>query len=245
MSAGPDEPTTHLGDDAAWTRRVGTGLFAAVTAYALAVVMMGLVFASSPPPRLLEGMADFQQGRALYQWGFVGASMLAPSFVAMLVLLAAASDVPTSSVRRTVATVLLGAYVAAASFAYTSQYTFFPEMVDRDPAGAAIWYFHDDESIPYAVDLVGYTLLGLAALLLASVLAERGRRWLAGWLAGMGALSIVAFMLFAAGAGALGGVLSLSSAALTLPIAVCAIIEGRRLRVKPNHIGQAEARTQP
>jgi hypothetical protein len=217
---------------------VGAGLFAAVAAYAVAMVMMGLVFASSPPPRLLEGMADFQQGRALYQWGFVGASMLAPSFVSMLLLLAAGSGVPTSSTRRAVATVLLGAYVAAASFAYTSQYTFFPRLVDRDPAAAAIWYFHDDESIPYAVDLVGYTLLGFAALLLASVLAERGRRWLAGWLAGMGSLSIAAFVLYAAGAGAPAGVLSLSSALLTVPVAACAIVEGRRLRAKPDHIGR-------
>ena len=245
MSTVRTASTTPLGEDADWTRRVGAGLFATVTAYAVAVVMMGLVFASSPPPRLLEGMADFQQGRTLYQWGFVGASMLAPSFVSMLLLLAAGSGVPTSSTRRTVATVLLGAYVAAASFAYTSQYTFFPELVDRDPAGAAIWYFHDDESIPYAVDLVGYTLLGIAALLLASVLAERGRRWLAGWLAAMGALSIAAFMLYAAGSGALAGVLSLSSATLTVPIAACAIVEGRRLRVKPTTSVKPMRRTQP
>jgi hypothetical protein len=238
MSTVPAAPTAHLDEDADRRRRLGAGLFASVTVYAVAVMMMGLVFASTPPPRLLEGMADFQQGRVLYQWGFVGASMLAPSFVSMLLLLAASSGVPASSTRRSVATVLLGAYVAAASFAYTSQYTFFPELVDRDPEGAALWYFHDDESIPYAIDLVGYTLLGLAALLLASVLAACGRRWLAGWLAGMGALSIAAFVLYAAGAGALGGVLSLSSAALTVPIAACAIVEGRRLRVRPNQAGQ-------
>jgi hypothetical protein len=237
MSTVPTAPTTHLGEDADRRRRLGAGLFASVAAYAVAVVMMGLVVAASPPPRLLEGMADFEEGRVLYQWGFVGASMLAPSFVSMLLLLAAGSGVPTSSTRRTVATVLLGAYVAAASFAYTSQYTFFPELVDRDPAGAAIWYFHDVESIPYAVDLVGYTLLGLAALLLASVLADSGRRWLAGWLVGMGALSIAAFTLHAAGAGSLGGFLSLSSAVLTVPIAACAIAEGRRLRAKPRPVG--------
>jgi hypothetical protein len=61
----------------------------------------------------------------------------------------------------------------------------------------------------------------------------------------MGALSIAAFVLYAAGAGALGGVLSLSSAALTVPIAACAIVEGRRLRVRPSQVGHADARTQP
>lgn len=212
-------------------RRVGMGLHAAVAVYVVAVtVMVGFVAAASPPSDLLDGLTEFQEGRTLYQWGFVGASMLAPAFVAMLLLLSAGSKVPASSTRRTVAAVLLGAYVALASVAYTSQYTFFPALVDRDPDAAAPWYFHDAESIPYAIDLVGYTLLGFAALLLASLVAERGRRWLAGWLAGMGALSIGAFVLHAAGAGSVGGLLSIASAALTVPIAVLAIVDGRRLR---------------
>jgi hypothetical protein len=236
MSATHTASAGHLREDAGRMRQRGTGLLAAVATYVVGAMMMGLVFASSPPSRLLDGVADFQQGRALYQWGFVGASMLAPAFVSMLLLLAADSRVSTSSTRRTVATVLLGAYVAFASLAYTSQYTFFPELVDRDPAGAAPWYFQDVESIPYAIDLAGYTLLGFASLLLASLLAERGRRWLAGWLAGMGALSIAAFALHAAGAGAVGGVLSIASAALTVPIAALAVAEGRRLRADASGI---------
>jgi hypothetical protein len=210
--------------------RVGTGLLVTPVIYVVAAAMMGLVFASSPPARLLEGLADFEQGRVLYQWGFVGASLLAPTFVSMLLLLAAAAGVPTSSVRRSVAGVLLGAYVAFASLAYTSQYTFLPDLVDRDPAAAAVWYFHDVGSIPYAIDLAGYTLLGAAALLLAGLVAERGRRWLAGWLVAMGGLSIAAFVLHAAGAGSVGGILSLTSAVCTVPIAALAVIEGRRLR---------------
>jgi hypothetical protein len=220
----------ELLEDAAWGRRAGTGLIVATIVYVVAASMMGLVFASSPPPRLLEGMADFEQGRALYQWGFVGASLLAPAFVSILLLIAAAAGVPPTSVRRTIAGVLLGAYVAFASLAYTSQYTFFPALVDRDPTAAALWYFHDVESIPYTIDLAGYTLLGAAALLLASILAEQGRRWLAGWLAGMGALSIAAFVLHASGMGSLAGIASLTSAVLSLPIATLAFLEGRTLR---------------
>jgi hypothetical protein len=211
-------------------RRVSTGLLAAVTVYAVGVLLMGLVFASSPPPRLLDGLADFEQGRTLYQWGFVGASLLAPAFVSLLLLLATAAEAPTSSTRRAVATALLGGYVGFASLAYASQYTFFPSMLHRDPVGAAAWYFHDAESIPYAIDLAGYTLLGLAALLLASTVAERGRLWLAGWLVGMGSLSVAAFALHAAGAGSVAGALSIASAALTAPVAVLAVVESRRLR---------------
>jgi hypothetical protein len=230
MSTTRTAPAAALREDTKRRRRVGTALLAAAAAYVVAGAMMSLVFASSPPPRLLEGMAEFEQGRALYRWGFVGASLLAPAFVSVLLLLTAAAGVPATSVRRSVAGVLLGAYVAFASLAYTSQYTFFPDLVDRDPTAAALWYFQDVESIPYAIDLVGYSLLGLAALLLASTLAERGRQWLAGWLAGMGALSIAAFVLHAAGVGPLAGIVSLSSALLSLPVAAIAVAEGRRLR---------------
>lgn len=219
-------------DDVIRRHRIGTGLWAAAAAYLVAAATMGLVFASRPPARLLDGLADYQQGEALYQWGFVGASLLAPAFVTLLMLLVAAADVPATSARRSIAIALLAAYVPLATIAYSSQYTFLPELVARDPQAAALWYFNDIDSIPYAIDLAGYTLLSLAAILLASLLAERGRRWLAGWLVAMGVLSIAAFVIHAAGAGTFAGVVSLTSAACTLPIVVLAVIEGRRLHAR-------------
>lgn len=224
----PASPTTMTDLDR--RHRIGTGLLVASIAYLLAAGMMGLVFASRPPARLLDGLADYQRGVALYQWGFVGASLLAPAFVTLLMLVAAAADVPPSSARRSIATVLLAAYVTLATIAYSSQYTFLPRLVARDPETAALWYFHDVDTIPYAIDLTGYLLLGLAAILLATLLAERRRRWLAGWLVAMGALSIVAFALHAAGADAIAGMVSLASAVCTVPIVVLAALEGRQLR---------------
>jgi hypothetical protein len=218
-------------DAAGHARRIGGGLLAAVALYAVALgLWLGLLPLASPPARLLEGLAEFERGQSLYQWSFVGASLLAPAFVSILLLLAAAAEVPAISTRRALAVVLLAAYVPFTTFAYTSQYTFLPGLVRSDPRSAALWYFHDVDSIPYTLALTGYALLGLASVLLASALAERGRRWLAGWLAPMGALSVVAFALHAAGGIGLGGIISLVSAALTVPIVVLAAAEGRRLR---------------
>jgi hypothetical protein len=225
-------PPTAPGDQTR-PRRIGSGLLVAAGAYVTAAAMMGLVFASGPPARLVEGLADYAQGETLYRWGFVGASLLAPTFVTMLLLLVVAVDVPPSSARRSIATVLLAAYVTCATVAYSSQYLFLPRLVARDPEVAAAWYFHDVDSIPYAIDLAGYALLSLAAVLLASLFAERGHRLLAGWLTAMAALSIAAFGLHAAGADAVAGAASLTSAVFTVPVVVHAVIEGRRLRRAP------------
>jgi hypothetical protein len=222
-------PPTTLGDDAR-ARRAGTGLLVACAAYLVAAAMMGLVFASDPPAQLLGRLAEYQQGELLYRWGFVGASLMAPAFVTTLLLLIAVAGVPPTAARRSVATVLLAAYVSFATFAYGSQYTFLPRLVARDPEAAAAWYFHDVGSIPYGIDLAGYALLSLAALLLASLLVERGRRWLAGWLTAMAVLSLAAFASYAAGADAVAGVTTIASAVCTVPVVALAAIEGRRLR---------------
>ena len=210
--------------------RLGTGLIGASVAYLGAAALMSLVAVSRPPARLLDDLAAFEDGLVFYRLGFVGASLLAPCIVALLVLLLAAAEVPLGSARRWIGSLLLAGYVPIATIAYTSQYVILPRLVSRDPQTAALWYFHDVDSIPYGLDLAGYALLGLAAMSLASALATRGRRWLAGWLLVMGGLSVVAFACHAAGFTTLGGVLSLISAATTVPVVVLAINEGRRLR---------------
>ncbi len=224
-------PTVHHPVQAAPTpHQLGTALLVTSVAYLGAAALMGLIAVSRPPARLLDDLAAFEDGLVFYRLGFVGASLLAPCIVALLVLLLAAAEVPVDSVRRWIGSALLAGYVPMATIAYTSQYAILPRLVVRDPQTAALWYFHDVDSIPYGLDLAGYALLGLAAVALASALATRGRRWLAGWLLAMGSLSVVAFALHAAGFTGLGGALSLMSAATTVPVVVLAINEGRRLR---------------
>jgi hypothetical protein len=219
-------------------RRLGTGLLTAAGAYLGAAAAMSLVFASTPPPRLIDHLADFEQGLTLYRWGFVGASMLAPTLAAVLVLLVTAAQVPADSARRWLGTILLAAYVPFATLAYTTQYTVLPGLVEADPAMAALWYLHDAGSIPYALDLTGYAVLGLAVIVLASTLLGRSRLfgWVAASLVAMGVLSLAALAFHAAGFAMMASVSTAASALCTLPVMALAIVEGRRLRGTPTEI---------
>ena len=227
-----DRAPSHAASDAVRDRRIGTGLVVVPVVYLSAAAVLSLVFVSGPPPRLTGHLDGFTQGLTLYRWGFVGASLLAPTLVTTLVLLLAGARVPLDSVRRWVGSLLLASYVPFATIAYTSQYTILPGLVDRDPQAAALWYLHDPTSIPYALDLTGYAVLAIAAIVLASTLPRHGLRWrwIAGLLIGMGVLSLVAFALHAADLSTPASVASGASALFTLPVMALAIAEGRALR---------------
>lgn len=84
------------------TARHGTALVASSAAYLAALGLMGLVFTSSPPPQLDGHLDVLLDGFVRYQWGFVGAALLAPTLVAVLLLLLHVAGVPSSGVRRSV-----------------------------------------------------------------------------------------------------------------------------------------------
>lgn len=226
------EPDAGTPSGRGGARRLGTALVAVPAACLGALALMGLVFASGPPPQLIGHLDEFADGLALFQWGFVGASLIAPTFIATLVLLLAAARVPLDSSRRWVASVLLAGYLVLATIAYTSQYTFLPRLVERDPQAAALWYLHDAGSITYALDLTGYALLALAAIVIATTLGAHGARlrWIARCLVAMGILSLAALGLHAADHGTAASVATISSAAFTLPVLLLAILVGRDLR---------------
>ncbi len=238
-SAAPRESAGGLTGTPEVTARHGTALFAASVALLAALGLMGLVFTSSPPPQLDGHLDVLLDGFVRYRWGFVGAALIAPTFVAMLTLLLHVGGVPASSVRRSLGTTLLGGYTAIATVAYTSQFTILPRLLTRDPELAAVWYLHDVDSIPYALDLAGYALLGIAVIVLASTLIGRTRRLtLIGWLLlVMGALSLAALGLHGAGANTAASIATASSGACTLPVAVLGVVEGRAVGRNGGSVG--------
>ncbi len=158
--------------------------------------------------------------------------MLAPTLIAVLLLLVTAAGVSAESAGRWIGSVLLAAYAPFTTLAYTTQFTLLPGLLAVEADAAALWYFHDARSIPYALDLTGYAVLGLAAIVLAATLWGRGGllRWAALWMVAMGVLSLAALVFHSVGVAAAASVATALSALCTLPFVGLAIVHGRRLR---------------
>ncbi len=215
--------------------RVGAALFAtAALVLAALIAMLALVISSAPPPQLEAAFVADPTRFLRYRLGFVSASLLAPAFVTLLVLLLVARGTPGPGVRDGLGVLFLAMYAPLSSIAYTSQYVMLPRLIEAHPAAAASWYFHDSHSIPYTLDLLGYTFFGIAATLLAlGFLARAGLwRWLGTALLLSGLTSILAFAALGAQLETTHAVLTITSAALTLPVAGIALVVGRRLRLR-------------
>ena len=215
-------------------RTVGTVVIGAAVWYAtMALAMVACVAAAGPQDRL-EARLAVDPDLLPYRLAFVAASLLAPAFVTLLVLLVWARG-ERFGVRDTLAMLLLPAYLVCSSIAYVSQFAMLPRLVELDPSTAAAWYFQDERSVPYALDLLGYAFLGLALCLLAGgFLGGRRAFRVIGWLlAACGGTSVAAFVALALGWGAATSLLTWTSASLTLPLAVLAVLLGTDLRRRP------------
>lgn len=211
----------------------GIGLIITASLYLVALITMLMLIVVAAPPAQLQGNAEELRSRfAVYRFSFVAASLLAPTLISTLILLVAARIDGHVTLRDLVGIVLLPAYLTLSTIAYTSQYALLPRLMQRDAAIAANWYFHDVNSVPYMLDLAGYTIFGLAAVVLArGFLAAGGLwSWIGGLLLSSGLASVAAFGLFAAGWDAIASVFTIASAALTVPLVGLAVFMGSRLR---------------
>jgi len=212
-------------------RALGTGLLGAAAWYlAAAGAMVALMATTSPAERLSEQLTD-DPDLVSYRLPFVAASLLAPALIGLLVLLVWARG-EGIGIRDGLAMMLLPAYLVCSSVAYVSQLTMLPGLVELDPSSARAWYFLDERSIPFALDMLGYAFMGLAACLLAGAFLERrGLLKLIGWsLLAVGLTSVAALVSHALASDVFTSVLTWTSAALTLPLVVGSVVLGVRLR---------------
>jgi hypothetical protein len=201
-------------------------------AYALLVALwLGLLI-----PTISDAPGD-EQLRALaasptvYSLSMINASLISIPTVVMMLLLALGIETRRAAGLLSALGVLwLVPYAALVSVAYTSQYTLLPRLLAGGDQSAALgWYFVHPNSVPYFLDLLGYTFYGLSGLAIGyRLLGDTGIARAAGvllWLAAITA--ILGFAGYAAGIPALEFLITVSGA-ISLPFGLVVAYWGTR-----------------
>jgi hypothetical protein len=220
-------------------RVLGRCLVVSAAVYIVLVVLMTVATALGTPPAgpVVAQIADLARDDSVYRLGFFLASLLPAVMVPYMTVVALGVVAPLQGSGTTEARLcgwagvaLVAAYAPLSAAAYASQYTVFDWLVRRDLAAAAPWYFNNVHGAPYTFDLLAYAIWGLGAAIVAwPLLRHPGLlRWTGWLLAASGVLSMAAFGLHALGS-ALTSPATVTSALLTVPVAVLFIAHGRGL----------------
>ena len=233
--------TTAVPDATTSGRALGRCLIAAAAAYLILVLVMTAVTALGAPQgdTVVAQVADLARDGTVYRWGFFFASLLPAAMVPFMAVLALGVAAPAEGEGITEARLcgwagiaLVAAYAPLSAAAYASQYTVFDWLLRRDLAAAVPWYFNNVHGGPYTFDLLAYAIWGLGAIIIAWPLLRRpgALHWMSWTLVASGLLSMAAFGLHALESD-LASAATLTSAVLTVPMALAAIVYGRgRLR---------------
>ncbi len=180
------------------------------------VLMPAAAYSGTPEEKLAALKVDILP----HILNFVNASIIAFPFSVVMIALAL---LPAGSpkVRHILGVLFLAPYLALVTIAYSSQYTYLPLLLSSSSPAAVDWLFDNPLSAVYFFDQLGYLFLALAGFLIGfDYITSKGLKMLAGiniYL--MSSFSVAAFILSAA-APETGGLASVISGGLTLPLAV-------------------------
>ncbi len=200
---------------------------------ALLGAMVALVVLSMPQePGVDAQVAALAGDSVLYRLAFVAASLVNPLFVAALALFSWLEH-RRRSLRpvEMVGWAFLVAYLPLVLVAYVSQYTVFPALAASDPDMAAMWFFYSETSLAFLIDVVGYAMFGIGAVLISTVLVRR--HGIVGWigrvllLAGLTSLAGLVGMAMGVDVVAYG---TSVGGMLIVPLAVLLAVDGRVAR---------------
>ncbi|HEY5684237.1 MAG TPA: hypothetical protein VIY70_02595 [Acidimicrobiia bacterium] len=203
------------------------------TTLALLGAMVLLVVASMPQERgTTAQIVGLASDSLLYRLAFVAAALVNPVFLAALALFSWLEH-RRRSLRpvELVGWAFLVAYLPLVLVAYVSQFTVFPMLAGSDPAMAEMWYFYSDTSLPFLIDVVGYAMFGIGAVLISTVLVRR--HGIVGWVGRVlllaGAFSIAGLVGMAAGLEVVAYGTSMGGM-LIAPLAILLAVDGRVAR---------------
>ena len=203
----------------------------------LTVIVLWPIFmiASQIDGTIEEQLLLLSSDSTLYKINFFIASLIAPVFLFVLLMLALFVETGRkTSVLNILGAVFLIPYLILVSISYTSQYVLLPSLLEENNIETArLWLFDNPDSITYYLNQLGYLFLALAMCAIGwKYLFEKGLFKIAGillWLSGI--LSVIAFAGLAAGSSTINAATFLSGF-LILPFAVVIVLIGWRMRKK-------------
>jgi hypothetical protein len=204
------------------------GIFFTVVVLLWPILMTASEVKGSVEAQLLQ----ISEAPGLFMANFFWASLIAPSILVLMLTFARYTETrkQTPLIYR-FSLLFLAGYFVFVSISYVSQYAYLPRLLaEGNIELAAAWYFGNESSRPYFFNQLGYSLFGIAAILIGyKMFYEPLLPRLIGivlWASGL--LCLLAFLgLILQIEGQ--GLVSVLSGLLTLPVGIMSILWGRKL----------------
>ncbi len=177
---------------------------------------------------LEEKVQEISQDGTFYYINFVIASLIAPSAVALILIVSGLYRKENKGLLDTIGIVLLIGYGILNSISYISQYSILAGLITTEKLSDAIeWLFDNKDSLVYFLNQMGYSLFGLGVIIIfMRSLREKGIIKASGLIFCVsGALSILAFVGLLL-QNELLNMLTILSGLLLVPAGVLAVILG-------------------
>ncbi len=191
-----------------------------------------LMTASEITGSVEEQLWQISEAPGLFMANFFWASLIAPTILVLMLTFTRYTETRKQSpLKYRLSLLFLAGYFVIVSISYVSQYTYLPHLLAEGNIDLAVaWYFGNESSRPYFFNQLGYSLFGIAAILIGyKLFHEPLLPKLIGivlWASGL--LCLLAFLgliLNIPGQ----GLISILSGLLTLPVGIMSIVWGRKL----------------
>jgi CDP-diacylglycerol--glycerol-3-phosphate 3-phosphatidyltransferase len=215
------------------TNSVALALFRGGIFFTVVVLLWpALMTASEITGSVEEQLRQITEAPGLYMANFFWASLIAPSIMVLMLTFARYTDIRKQiPLIYRLSLLFLAGYFVFVSISYVSQYAYLPRLLAEGNTDLAVaWYFGNESSRPYFFNQLGYSLFGIAAVLIGyKMLHEPLLPRLIGivlWVSGL--LCLLAFLGLILHIPA-QGLISILSGLLTLPVGIMSILWGRKL----------------
>ena len=215
------------------TKGVALTLFRGGILFTVVVLLWPILMtASEITGTVEEQLLQISESPGLFMANFFWASLIAPSILVLMLTFARYTETRKQTpLIYCLSLLFLSGYFVFVSISYVSQYAYLPRLLAEGNIELAVtWYFGNEFSRPYLFNQLGYSLFGIAAILIGyKMFHEPLLPRLIGivlWASGLLCLlALLGLILHIEGQ----GLISVLSGLLTVPVGIMSILWGRKL----------------